>query len=198
MFRIRYFSPIGKDSECFNTEVYTNCFVLANWLHRHIGFIHFHKNWNEILACRSSWNSRRFHYTFKCTMKLSLDTTLELWNEYATIFKIYPCVLRYRETLLAIFLRLESWETFVFSKELSIGWIKIGKWGLKWKRINLFQPTILFWLLHLRQVRLNIETRKISFIDLIRSHFLVKSIVIDETTRTKMLCYKHLLLLVRI
>jgi len=53
-------------------------------------------------------------------------------------------------------------------------------------------------LLHLGQICLNVETRKISLVFLISLDFLVESIVIDKPTTSEVLSQKHFLLLVRV
>src|SRR5574344_521103 len=198
VFMILYLRTVRKNGKRLDTQVYSYSFVFANWLRRGINLVYLNEYGNIVFTSGCPCDNGCLDKTLKLSMEASLNSLSELWNIDTAFIEFHPRVLRYGKTLLACLLGFEIREAFLLTEELDESGIQISECGLQRKRVDLGKPMIFLRLLHLGQICLNVETGKISLVFLISLDFLVKSIVIDETTRTKMLCYKHLLLLVRI
>lgn len=193
IFMVRYFRTIGKNGKRLDTKVNPNRFAFADWFCLCILFVHFYKYRNEIFVSRSPCDNGCLDTTFKLSVEASLYSFLELGDIDLAFIVIHSCVLRNGKTLAIFLLGLELWEALLFTEELYESGVKVGKCGLQGKRINLGKPTVFLRLLHRRQFGLDLVSGNVCLVFLIGFHFLVKSVVIQKATTTKMLCYKHLL-----
>ena len=198
IFVVLYFRFVRKNGKHLDAEVNTNRFAFADWLCLRIFLVYLNEYGNIVFVCRCPCDNGCLDKTLKLSVEASLNPFSEFGNIDPAFIEFYSRILRYGKTLPVVFLRLELRKTFLFTKELNESRVKIGKRHLQRSRINLRKPAIFLGFLHLRQFFLDFIPRYISSVFLIGFHLLVKSIVIDEATATKMLCNKHLLLLSRI
>lgn len=198
VFVVLYLHTVRKNGKRLDAQIYSNCFVFANWLRRSINLVYLNKYGNIVFTSGCPCDNGCLDKTLKLSMEASLNSLSELGNIDPAFIEFHPRVLRYGKTLFACLFGFEIREAFLLTEELDESGIQISECGLQRKRVDLGKPMIFLRLLHLGQICLNVETGKISLVFLISLDFLVESIVIDEPTTSEVLSQKHFLLLVRV
>ena len=198
VFVVLYLRTVRKNGKRLDAQIYSDCFVFANWIRRSINLVYLNEYGNIVFASGCQCDNGCLDKTFKLSMEASLNPFSELWNIDFAFIEFHPRVLRYGKTLLACLFGFEIRETFLLTEELDESGIQISECVLQRKRVDLGKPMIFFGFLHVWQICLNVETGEISLVFLISLDFLVESIVVDEPTTSEVLIQKHLLLFIRV
>ena len=198
VFVVLYLRTVRKNGKRLDAQIYSDCFVFANWLRRSINLVYLNEYGNIVFTSGCPCDNGCLDKTIKLSMEESLNSLSELGNIDPAFIEVHPRVLRYGKTLLAFLFGFEIREAFLLTEELDESGIQISECGLQRERVDLRKPFIFLGFLHLWQICLDVETREISLVFLISLDFLVESIVIDEPTTSEVLSQKHFLLLVRV
>jgi hypothetical protein len=127
---VLYLHTVRKNGKRLDAQIYSNCFVFANWLRRSINLVYLNKYGNIVFTSGCPCDNGCLDKTLKLSMEASLNSLSELGNIDPAFIEFHPRVLRYGKTLLACLFGFEIREAFLLTEELDESGIQISECGL--------------------------------------------------------------------
>ena len=101
VFVVLYLRTVRKSGKRLDAQIYSDCFVFANWLRRSINLVYFNEYGNIVFTSGCPCDNGCLDKTFKFSMEASLNSLSELGNIDPAFIEFHPRVLRYGKTLFA-------------------------------------------------------------------------------------------------